>query len=79
MFLLRLFAINPFAIAWLGNVGRNSMTYYVWHWILLNITSILYYGLGGNNNKVLWGLMVMSCIVFLPLIQHIKTKITSKK
>lgn len=79
MFLLRLFAIKPFAMAWLGNVGRNSMTYYVWHWILLNLVSILYYILGGESNKILWGLMVLCCIVFLPLIQHIKTKITSKK
>ncbi len=55
MFLLRLFAIKPFAMAWLGNVGRNSMTYYVWHWILLDLVSILYNILGGESNKILWG------------------------
>ena len=42
-------------MAWLGNVGRNSMTYYVWHWILLDLVSILYYILGGESNKILWG------------------------
>ena len=74
MFLLRIFDLKHLAIPLIEQIGRNSMTYYVWHWILLNITSILYYGLGGKNNKVLWGLMVMSCIVSLPLIQYIKTK-----
>ena len=44
----------------------------------LDFTILLYYILGGESNKILWGLMVLCCIVFLPLIQYIKTKITSK-
>ena len=75
LFFKRIFEYKSFCFSWLANVGRNSMTYYVWHWILLNITSIVYGIMGGTSNKMLWGLMVVACVLILPSIQYAKNKL----
>jgi len=53
----------------LNYIGRNSMNFYVTHWILLTIVSfIAKYFFRIESSKMLFLILVISCIVFLPLI-----------
>lgn len=53
----------------LNYIGRNSMNFYVTHWILLTIVSFMAkYFFHVESSIILFVILVISCIVFLPLI-----------
>lgn len=52
----------------LENVGRNSMLYFVWHWIVLLIVRKFFYAFNFTDNRYLLICMVIVCAISLPLI-----------
>ena len=58
--------------SWLQFIGKNSMTYYVTHWIILNICSLVM--INGFHCQNLWVfvVMAMSCLIIPTLIIKLK-------
>lgn len=58
--------------SWLQFIGKNSMTYYVTHWIILNICSLVM--INGFHCQNLWVfvVMAMSCLILPTLIIKLK-------
>lgn len=49
-------------------IGKNSIVFFVCHWLILVLVKILYIQLLGYNDKIiLFNLMVMSCFFILPI------------
>lgn len=56
-------------------IGRNSMSYYVLHWIVLGIMSILFkYSLELNDGCLLFYMYIFSNILLLPLLDILISK-----
>lgn len=53
-------------------VGRDSMIYYVWHWIVLIVVSTITTHICGytNNNGIMW-ILIVSSVVVLPGINFL--------
>lgn len=58
--------------SWLQFIGKNSMTYYVTHWIILNICSLVM--INGYHCQNIWVfvVMAMSCLIIPTLIIKLK-------
>lgn len=58
--------------SWLQFIGKNSMTYYVTHWIILNICSLVM--INGFHCQNIWVfvVMAMSCLIIPTLIIKLK-------
>lgn len=57
--------INKF---YLDEIGRNSIIYYVLHWIMLIVISIILNALGIEDKWNVFFIILVSCIVLLPLV-----------
>lgn len=58
----------------ISNIGKDSMVYYVWHWIILVIVSMLFYSLGFSDNRYLLLAMAITCVIVLPFINNVESK-----
>lgn len=60
---------------WLVYIGKNSMTYYVAHWVVLGLSSILFRNMVGlSDGYTLFVAYVLANVTLLPLIDIVSTK-----
>lgn len=51
----------------LNSIGKDSMSYYVTHWIILGITYLLFFNFIGQEDKETWFILyIISLIILLP-------------
>lgn len=55
-------------------IGKNSMTYYVTHWIILNICSLILVRCFHMHGSLVFVLMVIACVLIPTLIIKIENK-----
>lgn len=70
-----LFVIRFFQISFLVSIGRNSLSYYCFHWILFEIVFFIcnyawLFDTGHTNYMAFWTLII-SCVAFLPLYSYL--------
>lgn len=72
---------NTLTIRGLCNIGRNSMNYYIMHWIILMIVKTIVIDtlhLEGNSSIYFFSLLV-ACAVVLPILSHTLNKLNNTK
>lgn len=66
-------------LRWLSSVGRDSMNYYVLHWLVLRAVYIVAIQLLHYNDSVpLAIIMSLSCLVLLPLLNRVIKSVEAK-
>lgn len=66
----------PVRFKLLNNIGKDSMSYYVTHWIILSITYVLFFEFIEQEEKKIWFILyLVFLILLLPLANVLfKTK-----
>lgn len=62
-----LFCIQKFHLKWLTYIGRNSMIFYVLHWMILILCSFFL----PESGKYNFGIMLFSCFIIIPLFYRL--------
>lgn len=68
----------PIRISILSYIGKNSMVFYVQHWLILKICGMFLLYMGVYENTKIFTAMVITCIVILPVMAYISQKPTLK-
>lgn len=59
----------------LNSIGKDSMSYYVTHWIILGITYLFFFSFIEQGNKETWFILyIISLIILLPIANIILKK-----
>ena len=71
-----IFKYIPVRFKLLNNIGKDSMSYYVTHWIILSITYVLFFEFIEQEEKKIWFILyLVFLILLLPLANVLfKTK-----
>lgn len=70
-----LFKLPPLQLKFLSSIGKDSMGYYVTHWIILGITYIFFFKFIEQDDKETWFISYFSfLIIFLPITNTLLKK-----